>query len=75
MRFESAVTTVSWIPSAAITGVMKAPFELGVTRYDDPPPDSLADLDAVVGPEGARSARDLCLASAPDKAPADVRQP
>jgi len=59
MRFESAVTTVSWIPSAAITRVMKAPFELGVTRYDDPSPDSLADLEAVVGPEGARFANEL----------------
>lgn len=59
MRFESAVTSVSWIPSAAITGVTKAPFELGVTHYDDPPPDSLHDLESVVGPEGARFANEL----------------
>ncbi len=59
MRFESAVTSVSWIPSAAITGVTKAPFELGVTHYDDPPPDSLRDLESVVGPDGARFANEL----------------
>jgi hypothetical protein len=59
MRYESAVTSVSWIPSAAITGVTKTPFEIGVTHYDDPPPDRLTDLDAVLGPEGARFANDL----------------
>jgi Cyclic nucleotide-binding domain len=59
MRFESAATTVSWIPSAAITGPTKAPFELGFTHYDDPPPDLLVDLDRVVGPEGARFANEL----------------
>jgi hypothetical protein len=37
----------------------KAPFELGVTHYDDPPPDSLPDLEHVVGPEGARFANEL----------------
>src|SRR4051812_48772154 len=56
VRFESAVTSVSWIPSAAISGVTKTPFELGITHYDDPPPELLADLDAVVGPDGARFA-------------------
>ena len=59
MRFESGVTSVSWIPSAAISGVTKAPFELGVTHYDDPPPETLGDLDAVVGPDGARFANEL----------------
>jgi hypothetical protein len=59
MRYDSAVTSVSWIPSAAITGVTRTPFEIGVTHYDDPPPDKLTDLDAVLGPEGARFANDL----------------
>jgi hypothetical protein len=59
MRIESSVTSVSWIPSAAITGVTRAPFELGVTHYDDPPPDEWKDLDSVLGPEGARFANDL----------------
>src|SRR5215471_4846998 len=59
MRIESSVTSVSWIPSAAITGVTRIPFELGVTHYDDPPPDEWKDLDSVLGPEGARFANDL----------------
>jgi hypothetical protein len=59
VRIESAVTSVSWIPSEAITGVTKAPFEIGVTHYDDPPPDSLRDLERVVGPDGARFANEL----------------
>ena len=59
MKIESSVTSISWIPSAAIAGVTKVPFEAGVTHYDDPPPDRWDDLDAVVGPEGARFANDL----------------
>ena len=44
-RFESSVTAVSWIPSEAISGPSKIPFELGVTHYDEPPPDRLESLD------------------------------
>ena len=59
MRAESSVTSISWIPSAAIAGTTRLPFEIGVTHYDDPPPDEWKDLDAVVGPEGARFANEL----------------
>ena len=59
MRIESSVASVSWIPSAAITGVTRVPFGMGVTHYDDPPPDEWKDLDSVLGPEGARFANDL----------------
>ena len=59
MKIESSVTSISWIPSAAIAGVTRIPFEAGVTHYDDPPPDRWDDLDSVVGPEGARFANDL----------------
>src|SRR5437773_1060098 len=38
MRVEASVTSVSWIPSEAVTGaVLKGTFESGVTHYDDPP--------------------------------------
>ena len=47
MRIESAVVSLSWIPSEAITGLTKLPFELGVTHYDKPPPDRIRDLDAM----------------------------
>ena len=41
MRYESSVTSLSWIPSEAITGSMKAAFETGLAHYDSPPPDEL----------------------------------
>ena len=39
MRVESSVTSISWIPSEAITGMTKMPFEMGMAHYDPPPPD------------------------------------
>lgn len=42
MRVEKSVTAVTWIPSEAIEGMPKLPFELGITHYDQPPPDRLA---------------------------------
>jgi cyclic nucleotide-binding protein len=45
MRIESSVSTVSWIPSEAVTGLPKQFFEVGVTHYDDPPPDTIASED------------------------------
>jgi hypothetical protein len=46
VRIESSVTSITWIPSEAIQGVryMRAPFDLGVTHYDAPPPDILVDI-------------------------------
>jgi hypothetical protein len=45
MRIDGSVTAISWIPSEAIEGMPKLPFELGVGHYDDPPPDRLAEGD------------------------------
>ena len=42
MRIEGSVTSITWIPSEAIKGVMKLPFTAGIAHYDDPPPDELA---------------------------------
>ena len=42
MRIESSVTSVSWIPSEAIKGMPKMPFEMGaVAHYDKPLPDDI----------------------------------
>jgi hypothetical protein len=46
-RFTSSVTSISWIPSEAITGSTRLPFDLGVTHYDEPPPDVIEDLAAL----------------------------
>jgi hypothetical protein len=45
MRIESSVTSISWIPSEAIEGMPKLPFELGIGKYDEPPPDHISAED------------------------------
>jgi hypothetical protein len=45
MRIESSVTSISWIPSEAVGGLTKMPFETGVAHYDVPPPDVIEDLE------------------------------
>jgi Cyclic nucleotide-binding domain len=45
VRIESSITSVSWIPSEAIEGLTRLPFDLGVGHYDDPPPESIDDLE------------------------------
>jgi hypothetical protein len=47
MRYESSTTSVSWIPSEAIPGMMRLPFDLGPVHYDDPPNDQLTDIEAL----------------------------
>ncbi len=58
-RHESSVTAVSWIPSEAIEGLTKIPFELGVTHYDQPPPDQLVDLEELRRTDRFREANEL----------------
>jgi Cyclic nucleotide-binding domain len=45
MRHESCVTSLSWIPSEAVTGGARVAFDTGVTHYDDPPPGELGDIE------------------------------
>jgi hypothetical protein len=45
MRYESSVTSVSWIPSEAVESILHYGFDAGVGRYDSPLPDTLADLE------------------------------
>ena len=59
MRIESAVTSVTWIPSEAVVGMPKLPFELGVAHYDEPPPDVLGDLDKLQAKDAFREANEL----------------
>jgi hypothetical protein len=59
VRIESSVTALSWIPSEAISGLPKLPFELGITHYDDPPPEVIEDLDALIETDAVREANDL----------------
>ena len=45
MRYESCVTSLSWIPSEAVTGATRPAFDSGFTHYDDPPPAELGDIE------------------------------
>jgi hypothetical protein len=47
MRVRSSVTSISWIPSEAVTGAYKLPFAMGIAHYDQPPPDAFADVAAL----------------------------
>ena len=58
-RHESSVICVSWIPSEAIEGLSRIPFDLGVTHYDEPPPDQLFDLEELRRTDRFREANEL----------------
>jgi hypothetical protein len=45
MRLESCVSSLSWIPSEAVSGGSRAAFDSGFTHYDEPPPDELVDVE------------------------------
>lgn len=47
MRYESCVTSLSWIPSEAVTGGSRVAFDAGFTHYDDPPPAQLDEIEAL----------------------------
>lgn len=59
MRIQSSVTAISWIPSEAVAGMTKLPFEMGVGHYDPPPPDVIEDLEALRRADRFRFANEL----------------
>lgn len=59
MRIESTITSVSWIPSEAMTGPLRLPFDMGIGHYDDPLPDHIDDLDVMREEDRFRFANNL----------------
>jgi Cyclic nucleotide-binding domain len=59
MNIRGAVTSISWIPSEAIAGATKLPFETGVAHYDPPPPDVIEDLEELRQADRFRFANEL----------------
>ncbi|MGH3038390.1 MAG: cyclic nucleotide-binding domain-containing protein [Gaiellaceae bacterium] len=61
MRIETSVTSISWIPSEAVEGMPKLPFELGIGHYDPPPPDRLEedDVERLIEDDLVREANEL----------------
>ena len=57
----STQTVKKLVPSEAIEGMPKLPFELGMTSYDDPPPERLGhgELEALRDRDGFREANEL----------------
>jgi len=47
MRIERTATSISWIPSDSIPGLMRVPFERRLMHYDPPPPLTITDLDGM----------------------------
>ncbi len=59
MRFQASVTTVSWIPSEAMPKPVRLPLDIGIAHYDDPPPDTIDDLEALRAADRFRFANEL----------------
>jgi hypothetical protein len=59
MRIEAAVTSISWIPSEAVAGATRLPFETGIAHYDQPPPDVIGDLEELREADRFRFANQL----------------
>jgi hypothetical protein len=59
MRYESSVTSLSWIPSEAVTGAARLAFDAGIGHYDDPPPGELTDIAALQAADRFRFANVL----------------
>ena len=45
MKITRSATTVSWIPSDSIPGLLGLPMEKGLMHYDPPPPLAVTDLE------------------------------
>ena len=59
MRYEATATCLSWIPPTAVEGVFSLPFGMGVAHYDQPPPDELPDVEALLSADAVRFANQL----------------
>jgi hypothetical protein len=64
MRNETQITSLSWIPSEAVRGLLRPTFDAGFTHYDMPPPDAIgtemADLLRLRDADRFRFANRLC---------------
>jgi hypothetical protein len=58
-KVESKVTSLSWLPMEAVHGLTRLAFGMRLTHYDEPPPDRLDDLDALISTGAARFANEL----------------
>jgi len=59
VRFEASTSCLSWIPPLAVEGALKLPFSMKIAHYDAPPPDTVADIDALLAADAIRFANQL----------------
>jgi Cyclic nucleotide-binding domain len=59
VRHRSSITSLSWIPSEAVEGSTRLAFEAGVAHYDDPPPETIEDVEALCAEDRFRFANVL----------------
>jgi Cyclic nucleotide-binding domain len=59
VRIQSSVTAVSWVPLDCVEGGQRLYFHVGAAQYDDPPPDRLDDLAALLAAGRVRLANRL----------------
>jgi Cyclic nucleotide-binding domain len=59
VRIESSVTAVSWVPLDCVEGGQRLQFHVGAAQYDDPPPQHLDDLAALLAAGRVRLANRL----------------
>ncbi|NDL56760.1 cyclic nucleotide-binding domain-containing protein [Phytoactinopolyspora mesophila] len=58
---SATATSLSWIPSEAVTGAARRAFDVGFAHYDAPPPDVIDDLDELRAADGFRFANVLSV--------------
>lgn len=59
MRIDATATAITWLPFEALDRIQAVPLELAVAHYDEPPPDSLPDLDELRQRDAFREANEL----------------
>jgi hypothetical protein len=59
MRVESAITSVTWLPFAALDALPDLPLGLAVAHYDEPPGERIGELAALREADAFREANEL----------------
>jgi hypothetical protein len=59
MHIQASAACLSWIPPTAVEGAFGLPFGLGIAHYDQPPPDTAPDIDALLAADAIRFANQL----------------
>ena len=59
MRIDASATAITWLPFAALDGIPLIPLELAVAHYDEPPPETVPDIDELRRQDAFREANEL----------------